>query len=197
MGPDYLSRLLSIVIISLFMITLGIAAYLTSYLKGQISADIFTISQSLAYGNKPIIVILLVITFLLLASLVFYRSNKINYLLYIRLFLLLVISSFVITITWVTTYYDPLAHYILAFIAFVVLILFIVLNSYSIYNIKLSLLEKIILILIPILSVLSLSMLFISYIVPKLRHDVKELFPSLENTNVFIFILSILSLGFI
>jgi hypothetical protein len=177
------------------MIMFGLASYLTSFLKGKISKDLFTISQSLAFGNKPVMVSILTISFMLILYLNYYRGHK--YLL-VRMFLLLLMYSLIITIIWVTTYYNIKDHYILAFVIFTLALIYVYLNSIVIYK---GLKNKtriniFILFLIPILITLGFLGLIISNISP-IRKEVVELFPSFENFTLSIMGLSILALGFI
>ena len=114
----------------------GLASYLTSYLRGYISTDVFTISQSLAFGNKPGIIGLLILSMICIMILTYMRGPP-GSLLWVRLFLLLVIYAIIATIVWITTYYNALDHYILASIAFTSSLIYIVLTCMLFYqNIK-------------------------------------------------------------
>jgi len=193
--PDCYSKTIAITAIMFLMIMFGLASYLTSFLKGKISKDLFTISQSLAFGNKPVMVSILTISFMLILYLNYYRGHK--YLL-VRMFLLLLMYSLIITIIWVTTYYNIKDHYILAFVIFTLALIYVYLNSIVIYK---GLKNKtriniFILFLIPILITLGFLGLIISNISP-IRKEVVELFPSFENFTLSIMGLSILALGFI
>jgi len=174
---DFLSKVLSLVVVFFLLCSFGLGSYLPSALSGDVNKKEFTVSQSLAYSIKPLFVILLTIAILLLAYLLYYRGHKY---LYIRLFLLLVMYAFIVTIVWVTTMYSEKDHYILAAFIFVASCIFITLNSFAIYSgLKIKTQKsKIILIIIPILAFIGMFGLLISTLV---KDKVSELFPSFEN----------------
>ena len=194
--PDFKSKVLSVSAVTLFTFMIVLAAYLPSILKGKINKNIFSISQSLAFGNKPAIISLLTLFYCILSYLIYYRGPK-NLTLFIRLFLIFIICSLIITIVWVTTFYDLSDHYIIATVIFICLVINIFLTSFVIYKgLKIKTRIKLfILFFIPLLSILG----FIGLIINRLnfvRNKVKELFPSFENFMIFINFLSILTLGF-
>ena len=192
--PDSISKKLAIACVTLFVLFLGITAYLVSALRGHIQSDNFTISQAIAFGNKPSMVTLVVLAMGIFSYLTYYRGH--NYL-YFRLLLSLIICSFVITIVWVTTYYSKEDHYILAAFIFSSVVITIVLNSYLIYNgqtVKTKN-SKMILLAIPVLAILG----FIGLSLGKLsviEDEVVQLFPSFENYIATIFGMSVFTLGF-
>jgi len=191
--PNFFSKASSLVVIFFFLCSFGLSSYLPSALSGDVNKKEFTVSQSLAYSIKPLFVILLSIAIFTLAYLIYYRGH--NYL-YMRLFLLLIMYAFIVTIVWVTTMYSEKDHYILAAFIFAASCIFITLNSLSIYNglkIKTQKL-KIILTIIPILAFIGMIALLISHLI---KDKVPELFPSFENYMLAIKGLSVLSLGFI
>ena len=73
--PNKVSKILSILTVLVFIITFGLSAYLPSALKGDVNANIFTISQSLAFSIKPLFVVLLSIAVILLSFLIYYRGQ--------------------------------------------------------------------------------------------------------------------------
>jgi len=193
--PDFKSKTLSIIISSILVLTFGLAAYLPSALSRNINTSIFTISQSLAYGNKSAIASMMILFLILLLYLIYYRGP--NKFLYIRLFIILMVCLLIITIVWVTTNYNKNMHYILATIIFISLIIYTYLTSIVLYQrltIK-SKKAKIILYTIPILATIGLIGLGLGLIKP-IEDEAKELFPVSENYMLFIQILSILTLGF-
>jgi hypothetical protein len=192
--PNIISKSLASGCITLFVLFLGITAYLVSALKGEIKSDNFTISQAIAYGNKPSMIILVIGAMGLLSYLTYYRGH--NYL-YLRLLLYLIICSFVITIVWVTTYYSESDHYILAGFIFTSVVISIILNSYLIYN-GLSIKtqnKKMILFAISILAILGYFFLILSILTP-IGKQSAQLFPSFENYIGTIFGMSVFTLGF-
>jgi hypothetical protein len=190
--PNIYSASLSIIIIFLFLATFGLLAYLPSALNDDVNKNIFTISQSLAFSIKPAFVCVFTLAMLLLAYLIVYRGHKY---LWIRLFLLLVIYSFIITILWITTYYSKEDHYILAGFIFSLSVVFIIINNYLIYNgIKFhSNYTKFFLIGTSILSIVSILGLIISI---SLFNNISEIFPSFENLMLLVEGLSVFALGF-
>lgn len=188
--PDLRSKILSIVILFFLLCAFGLSAYLPSTLEGEITKTDFTISQSLAYSIKPLFVVLLTIAIVLLSYLMYYRGH--NYL-YIRLFLLSIIYSFVITIVWITTMYNETDHYILAMLIFTTVCIFISLNSLVIFKELQNQKLKTILIIMPILAFIGIIGVIIGYIYSK---KVSEIFPAFENYMLVIKGLSILTLGF-
>jgi len=192
--PDSLSKKLAVSCVTLFVLFLGIAAYLVSTLKGDIQGNNFTISQALAFGNQPAMVTLVVLAMGIFSYLTYYRRH--NYLLF-RLLLSLIICSFVITIMWVTTYYSKEDHYILASFIFTSVVITIVLNSYLIYNGMTNKTQnsKMLLLALPILSIFG----FIGLILGKMsfiEDKVVQLFPSFENYIGALFGMSVFTLGF-
>lgn len=192
---DIVSKSISTVGLLIIILMFTLAAYLDSFLKGDIDKNIFTVSQALAFGNRPLMISMLTVGMFAIGYLIYYRGHR--YML-IRLFLLLVMLSLVITIMWVTTFYSRKEHYIIAFVIFSCNLLLVTLNSVAIYKDTkgLSLVSKIILFTIPILSFLGFIGLIIGNI-PSIKSKVPELFPSFENYSLAIQGGSFLTLGFI
>lgn len=196
--PDLKSKVISIICIIVFICMIILAAYLPSALSGDVNADIFSISQSLAFGNKPAIISLLTLALVLLIFLIHYRGHK-QYLI-IRIFLLLIIYTFIITIIWVSTYYNETDHYILASIIFISIFIYICITSIVIFNSlksngSVSTMDKTIVFGIPVLGVLGFIGLGLSNI-DFIKQKLSYLFPSFENYIVLMQVLSILMLGF-
>jgi hypothetical protein len=193
MQPSKLSRYLSIAILFLYLATFGLLAYLPSALKGEITDTEFTVSQSLAFSIKPAFVVVFTIATLLFAYLIYYRGHNF---MWTRLFFLLVIYAFIITILWVTTFYSMTDHYILAAFIFLFTVLFIMLNNFVIYNglKNHTLFNTLFLLGTPILAILGLLGLLVSKVA---LSDIEQLFPSLENYMIVIKSLSVFALGFI
>lgn len=189
--PTNKSKYLSLIIIFLFYATFGLLSYLPSALNNEVNSNTFTISQSLAFSIKPAVVIVLLLSFILYGYLIFYRGH--NYL-WIRIFLLFAIYSLIVTLLWVTTFYNQTDHYIIAAFIFILSTLLIMLNNFVLYNgIKVHNKYKTIFIVsIPILGILGLIGLVISNSL-----KVNPMFASFENYMLFIEGLSILALGFI
>ena len=192
--PNKTSKSLSIICISLFVIFLGITAYLVSALQNEVNSEVFTISQAIAFGNQPGMISLLVSAFGVLSYLTYYRGH--NYL-FIRLFMYLLICALIITIVWVTTYYNKKDHYSLAGVIFFTLAIVITLNSYLIYNGLLlkTKKNKYVLTVIPILSIIGL--IGVGFGSMNVIDDTPlELFPAFEIYMGFVLCISIFTLGF-
>lgn len=192
--PNKTSKSLSIICISLFVIFLSITAYLVSALKNEIHNDKFTISQAIAFGNQPGMIILLVSAFGVLSYLTYYRGYKY---LFLRLFMYFLICSLIITIVWITPYYNIDDHNILAGIIFATIVLTIILNSYLIYNGLLTKTKKskYVLTTIPILSIIGLIGAGFSSI-NVISDKPLELFAAFENYMAVVLCISIFTLGF-
>jgi hypothetical protein len=192
--PDTTSKRLAVSCVTLFVLFLGITAYLVSALEGEIQGNNFTISQAIAFGNKPSMITLVVLAMGIFSYLTYYRGH--NYL-YFRLLLSLIICSFVITIVWVTTYYSKEDHYILAAFIFSSVVITIILNSYLIYNGQLIKTKnsKMILLALPVLAILGFVGLTLGK-VSVIEDEVVQLFPSFENYIATIFGMSVFTLGF-
>ena len=192
--PDFTSKSLAIACITFFVLFLGITAYLVSALKGEIQSDNFTISQAIAFGNKPAMITLVVCAMGILSYLMYYRGHKY---LYFRLLLNLIICAFVITIVWITTYYSESDHYILASFIFTSVVISIILNSFLIYNglsVKTKS-KKMILLAVPVLAIIGFIGLIIGKITP-IENEAVQIFPSFENYIGAIFGMSVFTLGF-
>jgi hypothetical protein len=192
---DIVSKSIATVGLLIVVLMFTLAAYLDSFLKGDIDKNIFTVSQALAFGNRPLMISMLTMGMFAIGYLIYYRGHR--YML-IRLFLILLMLSLIITIMWVTTFYSRKDHYIIAFVIFIANIVLISLNSVAVYKDTkgLGMLSKVILYLLPILSILGFIGLIVGNI-PAVEKKVPELFPSFENYSLAIQGGSILTLGFL
>ena len=194
--PDNLSKGLSIAYIICFLLFIGVTAYLSTQLEGELNSDNFTNSQAIAFGNKPGMIILIVGAMSILSYLVYYRGDKY---LYFRLFLILIISTFIVSIVWITKYYNKDNHYILSGFIFISFCIIMLLNSYLIYT-SLGISDKtkskqIILISIPILSLIGFIGIILGVISP-IEENATQLLPSSETYISVIFTISVFTLGF-
>ncbi len=174
-----------------------LSGYITSLLKYKIDKNDFSISQSLAFGNKISLVILFIISLMLTAYLVFYRKMTKVYTI-INIILLIIICVFFITIVWITMHRNALQHSIFALIIFLSVLIFIILNGIYLWketpNKKTY--QKVLILIIPILT--GLSMVGLSTGVFLLKTEKQfQVFPSFENIILVLAGLSILELGFI
>lgn len=200
-NSNLLTKLLASIGTFSILINILLSGYIASFVKGKITKNDFTISQSLAFGLKPTLIIFFIIGIVLIGLLVYFRNikggdkNKIQ--MAISYILLLLITVFFITIIWITIYRNETQHYIFSSIIFGSAILFILLNSYSLWTgIKeKKLYKKIIILLVPILTMLSLIGLMVGlhFFV---NNKAVEVFPSFENIILILTGTSILTLGF-
>lgn len=114
--PNIKRKLVTIFALLCFLFAFGVAGYEVSYSKDKIQDTNFTISQSLAFGNDPALVTLFTLGTLAYIYLLIIRGPKT--LLYPRIFLQVVVYTFLITIIWITTFRDIHKHYIFAGIIF-------------------------------------------------------------------------------
>jgi len=131
--PTIKTKVLASFGVLFFLIALGLGSYLVSYKNNEINENKFTISQSLAFGNKPVMVIFYTLAYILFIPLVLFRGGQTS-MMYIRLFLLILSYSLLITIIWITTYRNTQQHYIFAAIIFISNLLFQLITLISFYN---------------------------------------------------------------
>ncbi len=199
--PNLISKLVSSFAVIILFLDILLSGYITSVIKDKINDTNYTISESLAFGHKISLIILLIIGLVLIGFLIHYRQQS-KILTIIRLCLLVLIAVFFITIIWITTYKNDKQHYIFASIIFVSLVLLILINSYSLWNETLNkkLYQKIIILIVPILiglSLIGLTTGFILLLDKDANSKAKRVFPSFELIIFSLSGLSILSLGFI
>ena len=200
-SPNLISKLVSTFAVIILFLDILLSGYITSVIKDKINDTNYTISESLAFGNKPSLIILLIIGLVLVGFLIYYRKQS-KILTIIRLCLLVLIAVFFITIIWITTYKNNKQHYVFASIIFASLVLLILINSYSLWNETLNkkLYQKIVILITPILlglSLIGLTTGFFLFINEDSNAKAKRVFPSFELIVFSLSGLSILSLGFI
>ncbi len=194
---NFTSKIISSIAVGMLFMNIFFSGYITSLLNNKISDKDFTISQSLAFGNKISLIVLLVISLLLTGYLVYYRKQSKIYTI-INIIILIIICAFMITIIWITIYKSEHQHYSFASIIFVCLIVFITLNSISLWKglPDKKLYQKVLIILLPVILYLSLIGLGTGFILHVTEKNI-HVFPSFENIMLVLAGLSILELGFI
>jgi len=189
-NPKFISSLSCL----LAFCAIGLLSYLPAALKYEVTHNIFTISQGLAYSIKSGFIIVFTVSILLFGYLMYYKSKKY---IFIRLFLLLIIYSFIVTILWVTTYYNTTEHYIFAALIFTAVLLLININNYIIYKSNNNILLHKGLISISVITVLIFVAIFsIVIVMNKENIDFPIIFPSLENSMLLMQGISIILVGF-
>ena len=201
-SPNFTSKTLAITGCILFSLFLGICAYLVSTLKDTIRDDDFSISQALVYGEKISMIILLVSSLIVMSYLIFYRGHKY---IYFRILLNIIICALMITIMWVTVFYNSTIHYIIAGIIFIILCIGILLDNYLIYNslkksyklYNLINTKNLIYILITIALFIGIIVVILNYFI-NINNSLKlRMFYAFELYMVVVKLLSIITLGFV
>ena len=110
----------------------GLAGYEVSYKKGEITKNEFTVSQSLAYSDKPVILTLLTLGTAAYIYLLYARGPK--ELLAVRIFLQVLIYALVISLLWVKPWGKYLnKHRILAAVIFFITLVYHIL-TYQVFK---------------------------------------------------------------
>lgn len=125
--PTNKTKLISIFTVITFLGALAGGAYGFAINQKEITGTKFTISQALAFGNKYIMVIGFIFSFIGIMLLNYLRKGK---LLYIRYLLITIVFSLLLAIIWETTYKNEKLHYKLAGVIFLADLLFILLINY-------------------------------------------------------------------
>lgn len=197
--PNLHTKKLSIISVVFFLIALVGGAYGFSIASNHIDDNDFTVSQALAHGNKIIMIIFFVSSFLIMAYLNYLRSS--NFLYKLRIFLLFVVCTLIITIMWVTVSKNNHLHYMLAGIIFTTNILYLLIISH-IFNEYLKnekRYKKYILDIILFLTFFAWIILLVFGIFSSGDDDLfdDEIFAITENITVCLTALPILFLGFV
>ena len=132
---DNSTRIISIISIFTFLIGLTVFSYGFSIIDGELGtteSKTFTISRSLGKGNKPGIIIFISLAILYLVWLILLRGPK--KFLKLRLVLLGISYSLLISLLWLTPWYNETLHYALASVIFASLLFYIMLTYYLLYK---------------------------------------------------------------
>lgn len=123
------TAILSIAILISFLIALVVGAYMFSLADNKIDKDRFTISQALAYGNKPIMITFFIISLILTLYLNYLRGGP-AWSLYLRYLFFTLAYAFVIVIIYVTTEKNKELHFRFAGTTFTLLLINVLVISY-------------------------------------------------------------------
>ena len=197
--PSINTKVLSILTLLFFLSALLLGGYLVSTKKGEINPDKFTISQALAYGEKPVM-----ITFFVLAGITTLLLNHCrggdNFSLYLRYFLIILTYALIVTIIYVTVGVNKVAHFKFAGTIFLsqILVVFIVSNLFNKYlDPDNNLLIPIDFNIILIISCFVLLLVFGIFESDDYSEFNNIVFASSENITVLLNLVPILYLGFI
>lgn len=190
---DNSTRIISTISIIAFLIGLTVFSYGFSIIDGELGtteSKTFTISRSLGKGNKPGIIIFVTLAFLYLLYLVRLRGPQ-KYL-KIRYGLLIVAYGLLLSLLWLTPWYNESLHYGLATIIFLSILVYNILTYYLLYQNYLKNKN-----LFYFLIGLNIAVTIALGIFAILHSDLdKDLFASFELVFAFFFAVSILVLGF-
>ena len=197
--PNINTKVLSILTLLFFLSALLLGGYLVSTKKGQINPEKFTISQALAYGEKPVMITLFVLAAITTLLLHYLRGGD-KFLLYLRLFLITVTYSLIIAVIYVTVSVNNDIHFKFAGTIFLcqLLVVFVVSHLINRY------LDPDNNLLIPIdfniVLIISSFMLLIVYGIFE-SDETSEfnniVFASSENITVLLNLIPVIYLGFI
>ena len=126
--PNNKTKFLSAFTIFTYLTGLVVGAYAVSITKDKISRDEFTVSQSLAFGSRELMIICFALAYFSMILLIWNRG-PLKYIA-LRSLLITVFFSLLITIIYVTKYYDEEMHFIMAGIMFVSNLFFILLTAH-------------------------------------------------------------------
>jgi hypothetical protein len=187
------TKSLSVISVISFLIGLVVFAYGYSIVDGRLGTSLpktFTVSRSLGYGNKPGVILFTTIAFGYLFYLIYERGPV--KLLKWRFFLLTVSFGLLISLLWLTPWFNEKLHYALASIIFSFILLYIIMTYYLMY--KKYGVNKHIFIFLIILNILATICLLVFAI----GHEVidNDIFASFELVFAFLFGVSIIMLGF-
>lgn len=126
--PNQKTNILALVTIFTYVIALVVGAYAISISKDKIEQNEFTISQALAFGSRELMIICFVISYIC-AILLIWNRGPMEYIAF-RSLLITISYVLLITIIYVTKYYDEPMHFTLAGIIFICNLLFILLTAH-------------------------------------------------------------------
>ena len=190
---DNSTRIISAISIITFLIGLTVFSYGFSIIDGELGtteSKTFTISRSLGKGNKPGIIIFVTLAFLYLLYLVRLRGPQ-KYL-KTRYGLLIVAYGLLLSLLWLTPWYNESLHYGLATIIFLSILIYNVMTYYLLYqNYQKN--KKLFYFLIGLNIAVTIGLGVFAILHSNLD---KDLFASFELIFAFLFGISILVLGF-
>jgi len=190
---DNSSRLISSLSIITFLIGLCVFSYGYAIIDGELGtteSKTFTISRSLGKGNKPGIIIFISLAMFYLFWLNMLRGPE--KFIQLRLGLLFVAYSLLISLLWLTPWYNESLHYGLATIIFLSILTYVIMTYYLLYkNYQKN--KKLFygLIILNIIATICLGIFAILH-----GSLDKDFFASFELVFAFLFGVSILVLGF-
>jgi len=190
---DNSTRIISVISIITFLIGLTVFSYGFSIIDGELGTNetkTFTISRSLGKGNKPGIILFVTLAFLYLLYLVRLRGPQ-KYL-KIRYGLLLIAYGLLLSLLWLTPWYNEALHYGLATVIFLSILVYNILTYYLLYLNYLKN-KNLFYFLIGLNIAVTIGLGVFAILHSNLD---KDLFASFELVFAFLFGISILVLGF-
>ena len=180
-----------------FLLAIGVCAYLPAGINGHLGTNedkTFTISRALANANKPSFISLLAVAYFFLFYLMVERGPE--YLFRIRIFLITLSFSLVVSLLWVTPTSNKNLHYGFASIIFTAILFYNILSFYVFYKVKIN--DRNLLLFLIIFNILVyITLLIFAFLKNQdLGGDVSDLFASAEIFFAIIFVSNILFIGF-
>lgn len=126
--PSQKTKALSSLAIFTYLTGLVVGAYAVSIGKDKIMTDEFTVSQALAFGCRELMITCFVFAYIFMIMLIWERGPLIF--IEIRSLLLTIFFALLITIIYVTKYYDEEMHFNMAGIMFIANLIFILLTAH-------------------------------------------------------------------
>jgi hypothetical protein len=198
--PNNKTKIVSSFTIIFFLIALVVGGYIVSYEKDKLSSDNFTISSALEHGDKYILVVFFLLSFITLIYLNHLRSE--NFFYKVRMSILTFLYIFLLTIIWITTSVNKSLHYIFAGIIFTLNIIYLFCISYMFdeyltknYNYLRYVLD--IVITLTLVTWVSLLVFGISTNDEKDLISDEEIFAISENITIVLTSLPVIFLGFV
>lgn len=126
--PTHRTKILSSLTIFSYLIGLVIGAYAVSIGKDKIMLDEFTVSQALAFGSRELMIISFVLCYMFLIMLIWERGPM--RFIEIRSLLVTIFFALLVTIIYVTKYYDEEMHFTIAGVMFIANLFFVLITAH-------------------------------------------------------------------
>jgi len=126
--PTQKTKVLSSLTIFSYLTGLAVGAYAVSIGKDKIMRDEFTVSQALAFGCRELMIISFIVTYISMLLLIWERGPM--KFIEIRSLLITIFFALLITIIYVTKYYNEEMHFNMAGVMFIANLFFILITAH-------------------------------------------------------------------
>jgi hypothetical protein len=126
--PSQKTKVLSSLTIFTYLTGIVVGAYAVSIGKDKIMSDEFTVSQALAFGSRELMITCFIFAYIFMIMLIWERGPL--RFIELRSLLLTVFFALLITIIYVTKYYNEEMHFTMAGIMFIANLIFILLTAH-------------------------------------------------------------------